>query len=204
VTAAATRGELASQRLKYLAAAEHLAEAAKIAPEPEAVLDYQWCRADALYRHGDEFGDNAALAEAIRVWREVVAPLVPRERAPLDWAMTQMNLVAALRILGEREAGTARLEEAVAAYHAALEEWTRERVPLQWAVSTGAEGVALTIIAERTADPAMAERAVEQITTAYNVVWEGGHMLWVAYLEESLEAAEAVRDALPGADAAAR
>ena len=37
------------------------------------------------------------------------------------------------RTLGERESGTARLEEAVAAYRAALEERTRERVPLDWA-----------------------------------------------------------------------
>jgi exonuclease VII small subunit len=36
-------------------------------------------------------------------------------------------------ILGELESGTARLEEAVQAYHAALEEYTRERMPLQWA-----------------------------------------------------------------------
>jgi hypothetical protein len=36
-----------------------------------------------------------------------------------------------LLTLGERESGTARLEEAVAAYRAALEEGTRERVPLQ-------------------------------------------------------------------------
>ena len=36
-------------------------------------------------------------------------------------------------MLGERESGTARLEEAVAAYRAALEECTRERVPLDWA-----------------------------------------------------------------------
>jgi hypothetical protein len=35
--------------------------------------------------------------------------------------------------LGARESGTARLEEAVAAYRAALEEWTRARVPLDWA-----------------------------------------------------------------------
>ena len=35
------------------------------------------------------------------------------------------NLGIALRALGERESGTARLEEAVAAYRAALEEWTR-------------------------------------------------------------------------------
>ena len=47
--------------------------------------------------------------------------------------MTQNNLGAALSMLGERESGTTRFEEAVAAYRAALEEWTRERVPLQWA-----------------------------------------------------------------------
>ena len=58
-----------------------------------------------------------------------------RERVPLDWAMTQMNLGTALWTLGERESGTARLEEAVAAYRAALEERTRERVPLDWAMT---------------------------------------------------------------------
>ena len=36
-------------------------------------------------------------------------------------------------MLGERESGTARLEEAVAAYREALQENTRERVPLDWA-----------------------------------------------------------------------
>jgi hypothetical protein len=46
-----------------------------------------------------------------------------------------MTLGSALVTLGERESGTVRLEEAVAAYRAALEEWTRERVPLQWAMT---------------------------------------------------------------------
>ena len=49
--------------------------------------------------------------------------------------MTQMNLGTALETLGERESGTARLTEAVAAYHAALEERTRDRVPLDWALT---------------------------------------------------------------------
>ena len=40
---------------------------------------------------------------------------------PLDWAMTQTNLGNALLMLGERESGTARLEEAVAVYNDALE-----------------------------------------------------------------------------------
>jgi hypothetical protein len=47
---------------------------------------------------------------------------------PLDWALMQMNLGNALLHLGERESETTRLEEAVAAYRAALEEPTRDRV----------------------------------------------------------------------------
>jgi hypothetical protein len=39
-------------------------------------------------------------------------------------------LGTALLRLGERESGTARLEDAVAAYRAALQEFTRGRVPL--------------------------------------------------------------------------
>ena len=35
--------------------------------------------------------------------------------------------------LGERESGTAKLEEAVAAYREALKEWTREAAPTQHA-----------------------------------------------------------------------
>ena len=54
-----------------------------------------------------------------------------------------MNLAIALVMLGERESGTERLEEAVAAYRAALEEMTRERVPLDWASAQGSLGTAL-------------------------------------------------------------
>ena len=36
-----------------------------------------------------------------------------RERVPLDWAMTQNNLGAALTTLGKRESGTERLEPAL-------------------------------------------------------------------------------------------
>jgi hypothetical protein len=48
-------------------------------------------------------------------------------------AATQINLGSALANLAEREAGTARLEEAVAAFRAALDEYRRDRVPLEWA-----------------------------------------------------------------------
>ncbi len=44
-----------------------------------------------------------------------------RDRVPLQWATTQNNLGNALSALGEREDGTLRLQEAVAAYQGALE-----------------------------------------------------------------------------------
>jgi hypothetical protein len=64
-----------------------------------------------------------------------------RERVPLQWAMIQNNLAFALMRLGEGEGGTERLEQAVAAYRAALEGWTRKRVPFKWAVSLGNQGL---------------------------------------------------------------
>jgi hypothetical protein len=65
-----------------------------------------------------------------------------------------------------RESGTARLEEAVVAYRAALEERTRDRVPLDWAMSFGNQGVALMHLAERIRDATMAESAFVQIEAA--------------------------------------
>jgi hypothetical protein len=65
---------------------------------------------------------------------------------PLDWAMAQNDLGTALQRLGEREGGTARLEEAVVAYRAALTERTRERVPLQWAMTQNNLGTALSTL----------------------------------------------------------
>ena len=62
--------------------------------------------------------------------------------------------------LGERESGTARLEEAVAAYRAALEELTRERVPLDWATTQNNLGDALRTLGERESGTARLEEAV--------------------------------------------
>jgi len=80
--------------------------------------------------------------------------------APLDWAMTQNNLGLALSRLGERENGTARLEQAVAAYRLALEEWTRDRVPLAWATTQSNLGNALFRLGEREGGTASLEAAV--------------------------------------------
>ena len=52
-----------------------------------------------------------------------------RDRAPLQWAATQNNLGTVLQTLGERENGTGKLTEAVAAYREALKEWTQGAAP---------------------------------------------------------------------------
>src|SRR4051794_38413181 len=105
----AQRGQVALTRLRYREAAQHFASAAARVPsgQEDKRLAYLEQEADALYRHGDEFGDNTALRSAIEHYRQVLA-LTPRERVPLDWAMTLMNLGAALQVLGARESGTGR------------------------------------------------------------------------------------------------
>src|SRR5262249_3655128 len=143
------RGEIALARLRYTEAAKHFADAAVVFP-PESTQaakknEYLDREADAFFRQGNEFGDNSALLQVIDRLKALLR-LRPRERVPLDWAMTQNNLANALRTLGERESGTARLEEAVTAYRDTLKEWTRERVPLQWASGQNNLGDALRML----------------------------------------------------------
>ena len=64
-------------------------------------------------------------------------------------ASLQTAFGVALATLGERERGTARLEQAVAAFTEALKEGTRERVPLDWATTPNNLGATLAILGER-------------------------------------------------------
>ncbi|MGC2224530.1 MAG: tetratricopeptide repeat protein [Methylocella sp.] len=145
----------------YRTAAGKYAEAAGlVAPfDTEQQWRFLLDQAGELYKQGEEFGDNAALTEAIDVYRRCLA-LAPRSDRPLDWAATQNNLGNALRKLGERESEAARLEEAVAAYREALQELTRERVPLQWAMAQNNLGSALFRLGERESGTARLEEAV--------------------------------------------
>ena len=116
----AARGDAARLRFDYRTAAAHFAAAASMVVRSDMdTWGFRLRQASALYDQGLDFGDNAALGEAIAVYGEALG-LVPRERVPLDWATTQYNLGNALSTLGARENDTARLEEAVAAYDAAL------------------------------------------------------------------------------------
>jgi tetratricopeptide (TPR) repeat protein len=157
----AQRGDLAVTRLRDLDAAQRFAEAA--AKVPQGHEDERWkylnAEASALYRQGDEFGDNAALIKAIESYHRL-AELRPRNTYPSDWAMTQNNLGIAFWSLGARESGTARLQEAVAAFREALKEGTRERDPHQWAMAQNNLGNALRTLGERESGTARLDESV--------------------------------------------
>lgn len=168
---AAQRGDLALTRLRYRDAARQLALAARTVPrgEDERRLDYLRREASALYKQGGEAGDNEALADSISRWRDLLAAY-PRERVPLDWAMTQNNLGNALQTLGQRETGTARLLEAVAAYRLALDERTRERAPLLWAATQNNLGNALVMQGVHARDPDLLREALNCLKDARAVL----------------------------------
>jgi Asp-tRNA(Asn)/Glu-tRNA(Gln) amidotransferase A subunit family amidase len=178
-------------RLRYREAAAHFAAAANRVPvvgETERI-DYLGRQATALYRQGDEFGDNSALRSAADAWCALLI-LCPRERAPLDWAMTQNNLGAPLQVLGQR-GDDAALHRAVAAYEAALLERTRERAPLDWAVTQNNLGNALQVLGERGDDEAL-RRAVAAFEAALNVMLDFCATAYVAVIEQNLARARAL------------
>jgi hypothetical protein len=85
---------------------------------------------------------------------------------PLEWATTQNNLGTALKDLGTRESGTARLAEAVEAHREATKELTRERVPLQWAVTQHNLAVAYRALFEKDREAGHLDDAIEAIDGA--------------------------------------
>jgi tetratricopeptide (TPR) repeat protein len=76
------------------------------------------------------------------------------------------ELGTALATVGEREAGTGRLEEAVTAFRDALKEWTRKRVPLDWATAQMNLGNALQTLGTREAGTGRLEEAVTAFRNA--------------------------------------
>jgi tetratricopeptide (TPR) repeat protein len=134
----------------------------------DARAELRFIFANASATFGQQSGNNQSLGEAVAAYREALKEYT-RERVPLDWAMTQNNLGAALRTLGARESGTARLEEAVAAYREALKEYTRERVPLYWATTRNNLGNALRILGERKRNMELISEALESHIACWEI-----------------------------------
>ena len=203
IALAAYEGEAAAEAIILLAEAIHGANTAMIAQSLNS-------EAATLYEYGSDRGSNVHLIALIIVRRK----LLDAASSDDERGIAHDNLGIALWTLGERESGTARLEEAVAAYREALKEWTRERVPLQWATTQNNLGTALWRLGERESGTARLEEAVlayrdglkertrervplDWATTQNNLgtaLWRlGGRESGTARLEEAVAA---LRDAL--------
>jgi tetratricopeptide (TPR) repeat protein/pimeloyl-ACP methyl ester carboxylesterase len=106
--------------------------------DPAARLETLRTRQNEWFERGRDKGLNFDLSVSIEVARVL---LVLDEGT--DRVVTLVNLGLALRTLGERSSDTAHLDEAVDAFHIALQECSRESDPLLWAVAQDGLGNAL-------------------------------------------------------------
>jgi hypothetical protein len=98
-------------------------------------------------------------------------------------------LGAALVILGAREKGTARLEEAVAALHEAQEERTREDTPFLWAQTQEKLALAHLALFDKGGEPSHRDDALNAIGGALE---EYGRVKAVFYIEKATRLREKI------------
>ncbi len=118
--------------------------------------------AESAYEYGRDKGSNVHLVAAISLRRRLLEFAAESD----EKGKCFHNLGIALVTLGERESGTARLDEAVSAYRAALTERTRDRVPFDWAATQNNLGNALRTLGERESGTARLDEAVSAFRAA--------------------------------------
>jgi tetratricopeptide (TPR) repeat protein len=142
-----------ARRSEMIVSVDHPTDRAAWLPESRS-------RYDEFEADGDAKGINFSLAVAVELTRRKHA--TARDANERGFALNLLG--TALSRLGERESGKARVEEAAAAYRAALTERTRERVPLDWARTQVCVGDALESLGEREGGTARLEEAVAALT----------------------------------------
>jgi tetratricopeptide (TPR) repeat protein len=142
-------GEAASEAIVALAEAIHGANTA-------LVFSFLNSQATALYEYGRDRCGTVHLEALIALRHKILALATSND----ERGASHSNLGIALQTLGKRESGTARLEEAVAAFQAALEEFKQARAPLDWAKTQNNLGIALQTLGERESGTARLEEAV--------------------------------------------
>ncbi len=164
----AEKGRLARLTLRYRDAARLFTQAAgAVAFDHGAAWEYTIAAGDSLCDHGNEFGDNHALHEAIVVY-STAADLIPREQDAVVWAKARTKLGIALWRLGERSAGSEHLQQSESVLRSALAVQDRKRIPLDWAATQMNLGIAVEILGARESGTARLKEAV----TAYRAALE--------------------------------
>ena len=142
-------GEAAAAAIFSLAEAIHGASTVMVAQALNT-------EAETLYQYGRDRGSNVQLTALIAVRQTLLDAASSND----ERGAAKKDLGNALFTLGERENGTAHLEEAVEAYRAALQVRARERVPLDCAMTQTNLGNALWRLGERESGTARLEEAV--------------------------------------------
>ena len=153
----------------------------------------------ALSILGERESGTDRLEEAVTAYRSALEERT-RDRVPLDWAMTQMNLGFTLTRLGERQADTSSLEKAVQAYENALLEHTRERVPMQWATTQVNMGLVASAYFDKTGEIAQLDLAEQRYRDAREVYEMAGASYYLEVVDRNLAIIAKLRQSLPGAD----
>lgn len=118
------------------------------------------------WERGRDMGLNLDLEVAVRLAQSVLRRPALSSEHQAGW---NYNLGNALSVLGRREAGTARLTQAISAYRAVLETWTRDLRLRNWAATQDSIGNTLLELGSREAGTTRLDEAVR----AYREASEG-------------------------------
>jgi tetratricopeptide (TPR) repeat protein len=168
--ATARLAEMELARRDYASAADLFGEAQDGLPrsDRQGIWLYAMRQGEALFRLGDEHGEDGALAEAVRVYGNA-QKLTAKTDAPRNWAAAQCGIGLAHFRLGERNGDTGQLRQAVAAWRDAIEALGEQKDAAQRAVTAGRLAQALTLIGEREGGIAWTAQAAD----AYRMALEG-------------------------------
>jgi tetratricopeptide (TPR) repeat protein len=134
----AKKGETAFAAKKYLDAASFFNLAAvaiahdKGSTQPR--IGYLQMEAEALFRHGKSFPDNAALDKSIERFTLLLA-MINKDKAPREWAATQSDFGRALVVSGARFGDHPKIDRGIDAIRASLDVRTFETSAQEWASS---------------------------------------------------------------------
>jgi tetratricopeptide (TPR) repeat protein len=174
----AERAALAIVQLRYREAAQHYAEAANISVDAQAVWAYQLERASALCDLGREFGEKAALGEAVALFHEEVLPLA---RCDANRAASLLGLGNSLKNLGEREQGEDSLLAAERAYRECAETYRALGNPRAAADAMTGVGNSLLALGARETGTIRLEQAVGAYRAAMlEPIREDAPLQWAA------------------------